>query len=171
MADRVGRGRSRVIVGRRQPTNWSRSVIDYVTVPFGNKVLVTSLVLSNTGINETIRRTRGVISVRSDTVGVQETQLGAFGAIVVTAVAAGLGVASLPSPVTQRDDDGWLLWVPIAQQTGRGVGEPGYVNYMFDSKAMRKVSEGFVVSFIVENSDDAHGLDIALGLSVLTSRS
>jgi len=65
-----------------------------------------------------------------------------------------------------------LLWVPFAQTTSRTTdsGESS-IQYQFDSKAMRKVEQGYELAFIVENSDGAHGLDIAVGISLLAGRS
>jgi len=170
MADRTRRGRSRALVGRRQPTNWSRVASGYFTVPAASKVLLATFGPSTAGIGETVRRTRGMISIRSDAIGVQETQRGAFGGIIVTEIAVVAGIVSLPSPLAEQDDDGWFLWVPFVQQTGRAVGEPGSNQYQFDSKGMRKVEEGYTGAFVVENGDPVFGLEIAIAISLLAGR-
>ena len=125
---------------QRQPTSWGRFVFDFTTVALSTKVLLGTFALNNPGIGETIRRTRGLISVASDQSGAVEGQLGAIGFVVVSDLAAAAGAASIPGPVTDAADDGWFVWEPIVQfssivgaAAGRGA------SYPFDSKAMRKV--------------------------------
>ena len=96
--------------------------------------------------------------------------MGAFGALVVTDAAVVAGVASMPDPVTDADDDGWFLWVPFAQKaSGSSSGTIGF-QYDFDSKAMRKLSEGFSVAFILANTGD-DPLEFSVAISLLAGRS
>jgi len=170
MARQQGRPR-RGQTFQRQPTNWARTVVDYQVIPAASKLFMLTIVNSNPGINETVRRTRGMISIASDQGLVPETQLGAFGAIVVTDAAAAIGVTAMPDPVSDASDDGWFLWVPFFQTSVTNVNSRQSVEYHFDSKAMRKVPEGFLVAFIATNADDTHGLQIGLGISLLSGRS
>ncbi len=177
MPRQVARRGPRFSRTERQPTNWSRVVeTAMVIVPPASKVLMHNLVLSNPGINETVRRTRGLLLVNSDQISVQEEQFGALGAMVVSDTAIAVGIASLPDPVTDKDDDGWMLWVPFLQVTGSGGGavqtaNPGLNRYDFDSKAMRKVQEGYGVVYVVANASASFSIEVGLTLSVLTSRS
>ncbi len=167
--------RSRV-TPRKLNTNWGRTVpTTHTTIAFGAKALIASVALSNVGINEVVRRTRGVLGVYSDQSAAMEEQIGALGFIVVTDLAAAAGAASIPGPVTDANDDGWFVWMPFTQQCAVTVGgsavnsnPPG--NWHFDSKAMRRVEEGFVVAIMVENGGGANGMDVTLLTSLLASR-
>jgi len=144
-------------------------------VPAGTKVLLASVVLSNPGIGETIRRVRGRLLVVSDQTANTELQFGALGAIVVTDVAATVGAGSIPGPVTEDNDDGWLLWEPVLQVSEASVGAADGAatiaqSIVFDSKGMRRVEEGFAMIFMFENAGTGDGLNVALSFSVLTSR-
>ena len=163
MANRVRRGRAPFPSGHRAPTNWARTVnTSFVELAAGTKVLLSLVVLSNPGINETIRRTRGVISVRDDA---QTSMIGAFGMVVVNDLAIAAGVASMPGPVTDASDDGWFVWQPFA--VGEGIANTSH-DFEFDSKAMRKIEEGFGVAIIAENAA-ATVSQIGFGFSMLTS--
>ncbi len=148
-----------------------------VTLPAASKVLLATVVLSNPGINETVRRTRGQVIVTSDQGSVIEEQLGALGAIVVSDTAVGVGVASLPDPVTDASDDGWFVWMPFMQATGFNPTSASIDSaaakqtYDFDSKAMRRVEEGFTIAFVAANSHATFGLKIGISISILTSLS
>jgi len=162
---------------QRAATDWTRFVPALsIVVPAASKVLSVSLVLSNPGIGETIRRTRGIMSVASDQEALYEEPYGAFGAIVVNDVAAGVGVASLPDPVTESSDDGWFLWQPFLSTTiglrGGSVAGSSQADrlFEFDSKAMRRVEEGFQIAFVVANGSATHGMRFGATISVLTSR-
>ena len=171
MADgRRHRGR---VIGRapRAVTNWSRLVdATYGTVAAGTKVLFSTVTLSNPGISETVRRTRGVVTVRSDQTGGDEPQLGAMGMIVVNDLAIAAGVASIPGPVTDASDDGWFVWVPFLQSRMTDAARNSE-QYQFDSKAMRRVEEGFTVAIVFENASATFGLQAAAGISILSSLS
>ena len=158
---------------QRQPTNWARFVAPtYTTVAAGTKVFLVAVVLSNPGINETIRRTRGIVSIASDQGAAQEYQGGAFGAIVVNDLAAAAGAASIPGPVTDANDDGWFVWRPFTQMVAENVTAGLQTwQYEFDSKAMRRVQEGFQIAFMIENASGTEGLQVAFALSLLTSLS
>ncbi len=167
---------SRFARSDRQPTNWSRVVENaQVTIAAVTKVLMHNLVLSNPGIAETVRRTRGVLTVTSDVAAIGEFVSGALGAMVVTDTAVAVGITALPDPVTDKDDDGWMLWVPF-QGIVQGVAGttwanlPPYLTVDFDSKAMRKVEEGFGVVYVVATAAGSNGVELGLTLSVLTSR-
>ena len=96
---------------RRQPTTWSRLVMtDFFTVPAASKVLLANFTLGNPGIGETVRRTRGQFAIISDQSAAPEFQLGAIGGVVISDVAAAVGVTATPGPFTERDDDGWFFW-------------------------------------------------------------
>ena len=155
----------------RAPTTWARSVaVGYTLLSPSSRLVTDFIVLSNPGIGETIRRTRGLLSIKTDDPSALEDQVGAFGAVIVSDSAATAGVGSIPTPVTEASDDGWFVWMPFLGST-KIVGEAGVINYEYDSKAMRRVEEGFVAAFVIENSSTTDGLLFANSLSVLTSLS
>jgi len=162
--------------GRRAPTDWSRAVIGETTVAANTKVLLGSFTLVNNGIGETIRRTIVVLQVVSDQAVSTEPQLGAFGMVVATDLAIAAGAASLPGPVTQGDDDSWFVWRPIVQRgfLSTGAAIQGQV-YAFESRAMRRVEDGYGMAIMVENNTTpavtTTGLIISAGISLLASRS
>ncbi len=134
-----------------------------------SKVVVATQVLNNPGIGETVRRTRGVAIISSDQAAGVEDQFGALGFIMVNDLALAAGAVSIPGPVTDGSDDGWFVWQPLL---GVGnIGANGRVGYVvpFDSKAMRRVEEGFGIAIMVENASAANVFDFALGFSVLSS--
>ncbi len=160
---------------RRAPSTWARDVSPVaIVVPAASKVLLLTVALNNPGIGETVRRTRGTFYITSDQSMVIEEQYGAFGMVVVSDLALAAGAASIPGPSTNASDDGWFLWEPFlvqqtlasAQAAANGVGRID-----FDSKAMRRVEEGFGIAIMVENAHATDGLEIACGFSLLTSLS
>ena len=156
-------------------TNWGRTVFAApVVVAAASKVLVLTFVLDNPGISEVIRRTRGDYFVGSDQTASTELQMGAWGAIVVTDTALAAGVASIPGPVTDANDDGWFVWESFVQSSSAGAGGNiaawQGVHRPYDSKAMRKLPDGFSVAIVVENAHATHGLEFYLGISLLASR-
>jgi len=134
------------------------------------KVLLTSVVLSNPGINETVRRTRGVISIRSDQSLADEEQTGAYGLVVVSDLAIAAGAASIPGPITDASDDGWFVWVPFCRSR-RSTDSLNADQFFYDSKAMRRIEEGFSVVVMVENASATDGLRILDAISLLSSLS
>ncbi len=167
----------RMTGGRRAPTNWARSDFPttgtFLSIAQGTKVLLGTVVLSNPGINETIRRTRGIISWASDQGAAIEDQIGAFGMIVVNDLALAAGAASIPGPITDGSDDGWFVWVPLSSRgSAAASGLIVSVEEQFDSKAMRKVEEGFGVAVMVENASGTAGENFLFNtvLSILTSQ-
>ncbi len=158
---------------QRAATDWGRTVANLTTIAAGSKALVTSLTLSNPGIGETVRRTRGRFFVVSDQSSVTEQLTGAFGMVVVSDLALAAGAASIPGPVTDANDDGWFVWEPFVtvSQFTVGVSNAGAGTspwFEFDSKAMRKVADGFGIAVMFEAL--AQGIEVNIGVSVLSSR-
>ncbi len=158
---------------QRGATDWARLVVAHTTVASG-KALLATFALSNPGIGETVRRTRGMFDVVSDQSSVTEQQNGALGFMIVSDLAAAAGAASIPGPITDASDDGWFVWEPFTQvsQFTLGVSNAaaaqGAAIYPFDSKAMRKVADGFTIVCMVEVL--SQGCEIGLAVSLLGSR-
>ena len=143
----------------------------YVAVAGGAKVLLGTFTLSSSGIDETILRTVGGFSIRTDTPGTTEDQFGAFGLTVVSSTAAAQGIASVPGPITDLSDDGWFVYAPFAfsHQVVTAVGVVKSGNWVsFDSKAKRKFEGGSVLAIVVENSKAGQAFEIAPMFRILS---
>jgi hypothetical protein len=89
---------------------------------------------------------------------------------VVNDIAAALGVTGLPGPVTDANDDSWFVWEPIVCSGGfNAVGRSGW-SFPFDSKAMRKVDQGYQVVMLAENASSSIAFELSFGFSILGSR-
>ena len=155
----------------RSNKTWTGLVSSAVIVPTATKVLLGTFVLSNPGIDETILRSIGQISVSTDNDGASEQQVGAFGLCMVTDVALAVGITALPSSVAEITDDFWFVHQTIVQRTefitAAGFHPNVSRNYSFDSKAKRKLEGGNVIVLVVENSGP-HGFQMAFGLRMLS---
>ncbi len=159
----------------RSPPNrsWTGSASTAGIAVAGNtKVLIATFVLSNPNIDETILRTVGLLAVKSDQTTADEEQIGALGFIIVNDLAVAAGVASIPGPITDRGDDGWFVYVPIAQafnfESGIGVNPNMSTQYPFDSKAKRKIQEGSQVAVVVENAHATSAFTMTIVFRQLT---
>jgi len=161
---------------RQRPlgTGWARLVeTTFTTVPVSSKVLMATLSLDNPGLTETVIRSRGIISVITDTplAAAPQVQLGAFGIVVINDLALAAGAASIPGPVTDQDDEGWFVWQPIGQAidaTGSTAVTAVSKEYHFDSKAARRIETGFGAALMVENASAADVMLVHLSISQLT---
>ena len=73
-------------------------------------MLFATLVPTNPGLDITVLRTVGILSISSDQSGAAEQQIGAFGMICVSDSAVAIGVTAMPDPVVDADDDGWFVY-------------------------------------------------------------
>ena len=166
----MARARARVMAPRARKVvnySWAGQAIIPTTVPALSKILMGTFVLS-TAFDETLVRTRGILSVTSDASVTVERQFGGWGIIRVSESAAAIGITAIPSPIFNSDDDGWVVWVPFAQQSSFSVGAGGQgFLYQVDSKAQRILREGQVFAVVVENADVLHGLSIIQNIRVL----
>ena len=160
MARRGGRTFARSS-GSRPNRGWSYTQeAAFTNVPANSKVLLASFALSNPGIDVIILRCIGGISVASDQAAAAEVQIGAFGMILVTDQALAAGIASIPGPFTNGDDDGWFCHQSFAQQ-GDLVSGQGIVSgwYPIDTKGKRIVhGEGVSIALVAENAHATYGL-------------
>jgi len=156
VADRIRRGTSFAVRGRgaRRQTLWLGGSLTTTTVATGTSVLVTVLNAAALLLRPfTVIRSRGLLMWESDQSAAGERPVGAVGEIVVTDVATGVGVAAVPTPVTDDESDWFwyqtLMMTLLVAPTGTG---PGQIQYAVDSKAMRKVDTGDDVAMVVQNS-------------------
>ena len=92
--------------------------------------------------------------------------------ILVTDLAVAAGIASIPDPITDGADDGWFVYVPIAQstafQSSVGVDYNFATQYHFDSRAKRKQQQGQKVAIVASNASASFGFQIAFEFRVLS---
>ncbi len=102
----------------------------------------------------TIVRTRLMHYVSSDQGAADENYLAAIGLCVVTEEALAVGITAVPSPMSASSSDAWLLWNAIGGRfefaSGVGFNQTGRQENV-DSKAMRKVEDGFDLALVIEN--------------------
>ena len=155
--------------GQRPNRGWAiTQTLVYTTVPAASKVLLASFTISNDGIDETILRSVGVLSVGSDQSGTQEDQIGAFGMIMVTDLAVAAGIASIPGPITDGSDDGWFVHQSFVQKTQLVATMSPTVQYVIDSKAKRILEgTGMAIALVGENFHATHGLLMGVQLRLL----
>ena len=158
--------------GRRASTTWSRTnSTGLLTVAAGTKALLTAFSLNNVGIGETVRRTHVQLYVQSDQAVSPEVHIGALGFVIATDAALAAGAASIPGPVTDASDDGWFVWMPFQDVGIIGGQQRGNINeWEVDSKAMRKIQEGYGIAVMIENASAVvGGIDVMIAISMLTS--
>ena len=137
------------------------------TVPAASKAFVAQFILSNPGITETVVRTVGRFFVQSDQAIAVEQQIGAWGMVRVTDAAALIGVTAVPGPITDKDDEGWMVWEPFVQNGQLTTGGPSGFAYTYESKAARKIEEGHAMAVMVENAHATHGLIFSILISLI----
>ena len=139
-----------------------------------SKILLASGVLSNAGIGETIRRTMCDLYIKSDQAATSENYQGAFGIVVVSDLALAAGASAIPGPVTDRNDDGWLLWKGFQNSfifsSAVGIQTIGGLHVNVESRGMRRIDEGFAVAFMVENTDATTAFQFSFSASQYATR-
>ena len=156
----------------RPNRNWAGTVpAAYAAVPANNKLLLATFVLSSEGIDETILRVVGTVSVISDQVAATEDQIGAIGMCLATDTAVAVGIGSLPDPVTDVGDDIWFMYQSFAQRfvvaDATGLNPNSAQNYLVNSRAKRIVSSGMTICIIAANATAAQGFNIAFPMRLL----
>ncbi len=171
---RASGGRRGFARARRPGGTWSRGVFEIVTVAASAKALIGIYTPTVAGIGETIRRNVGGINIGSDQLAASEDIIGAFGLTVANDIALAAGAASLPGPVSELDDDGWLVWQGFAQEvtfaTAVGFDSVGGRWYNFDSKAMRRVEEGYGLAMMIENKSASIAFQVSTLISTYATR-
>ncbi len=159
--------RYRQRTGSRPNRTWAATSVAATQVPPASKVLLGAFGPTTQGIDETILRSVGMLSVVSDQAGVHEEQRGALGICLATDTAITAGVASLPGPITEGSDDGWMLYVPIAQSGAIATDGMASYSYPFDSRAKRILQPGYSFAIVVENDHASHAFKVQLVIRIL----
>jgi len=148
----VGRGVSR---SQKRLTAWV-NIVDqgFLAVADAGATLMASISIESPG---TVVRARGIISVNISTDADLE-MVGAFGVGIVSTEAFGIGITAIPHPFRDADWGGWFVWQSFAQRmdavTQAGILQ-GALNFVIDSKAMRKVQPNETIVFVAESQSKA----------------
>ncbi len=135
---------------------WSGSVIAPFVVAAASKILVVSFAAPAQSFTLTIRRIRMQIAWGSDQSAAIEEPFGAIGAAVLSDNAIASGVANLPDPFTDVSDDIWMMHQPLVYFGSQGQRDTSN-EWDVDSKAMRKVADGYALAFIIANGSATDG--------------
>jgi len=122
--------------------------------------LVSSL---SAGEATTIVRTRGMITIKPGSFAADLDIIGAVGIGVISDEAFGIGITAIPTPYSDADWPGWLMWESFAIHlevlSAVGFNVPAAVAIAVDSKGMRKVGSNESLVLIAESQVGA--FDIA----------
>jgi len=99
-----------------------------------------------------------------------EQQIGAFGAIVVSDPAVAIGITAIPGPGvgSEGGDDGWFIHQTFASRTIVANTDMESRMIEIDSKAKRKLDDGFTIAFVVENVHASHAFRFIFSMRVLS---
>ena len=163
------RGARGIPAPKRQIANFGLTAeIDGLTTVVGiaKAVYTFGTQLANTDA-ATLVRTRGMLGVRAAAVaGAANIVRGVFGIIVVSDDAAGIGVTAVPGPLTDSEND-WVVWQPFTLLFDATIpsDSPKAVNVAFDSRGMRKMKSGDVLTTVLEVESDIAGSAIDSAIS------
>ncbi len=141
------RGRGRLGAQRRE-TLWAPIAPLNTTITGGGSSLIYTAGATEDALRPyTVVRTHLYLSIHSDQQVASENQIIAIGFAVVSDQASAIGVTAVPTPVTDLDSDAWYLHQFISGvftlATAVGINGPGNSSTNVDSKAMRRVEDGF----------------------------
>ena len=122
----------------------------------------------NTLESSTVVRTRGEFTVRvAAAVAGDNIIRGAFGIIIVSTDAFGVGITALPGPLSDSEND-WYVWAPFSMAFDNVLTEfdsKWISTVVFDSRGMRKLKVGDVSAVMFEVESDVAGNSIDMGYS------
>ena len=159
--------------GPRRSSDWAASAdITGITALAASGVvldqtLASTLLLGGAG---TIVRTRGSVWVSTDQTANTEAPFGAIGFAVVTTQAAAIGVTAIPTPITDETSDQFFVYESflsgIIVSSAVSIMNP-WMEYKFDSKAMRKVEADQTIVVALENASSSAGLQYVVKFRML----
>ena len=89
--------------------------------------------------------------------------------VVVNDLALAAGAASIPGPFTDASDDGWFVHQFTGGNRPAATAAESTI-WEFDSRAMRRVEEGFGIAVMYENaSAGAVAIQVTTGFALLSS--
>ncbi len=155
----------------KRGTFWARSPADGVVTALANATAVLDSSAVPVVEGETIIRTRGMISVKSDQASASEQIVGAVGMCIVSDQAFAVGVGSVPTPFTDQDSDLWFMHQyfthAIDFSDATGTQTQAFSTFHFDSKGMRKFVTGTTLAVVVENGSTVFAMNYFLNYAIL----
>ena len=132
----------------RRETLWAPIDPAFVTLTGGGTVLQYTASAAEDALRPyTIIRTHMMVTIISDQLIASELQWIGIGGAVVSDQASAIGVTACPTPVTDLGSDAWYFHTFLANEftfiTAAGFQDGGLSQTIIDSKAMRKVEDGF----------------------------
>ena len=110
----------------------------------------------------TVVRTHLFLAITTDQLSVGEMQQMAIGFAVVSDQASAIGITAVPTPITDLASDAWYLHQFLVSEfllaTAVGFQQVDTQQINVDSKAMRKVEDGFDNIVTVETTSSSDGL-------------
>ena len=141
-----------------------------IIVPANSGVLLSNFtaaqLFSAEAVDSTIVRTRGEVLFAGDQLTVNEFPVGALGIKLQNERARVAGVASVPLPLSDPDQD-WFVWQGLVAQVTGSSGAQTAVVYKIDSKAMRKIKGQDSLITVIENASALHGAAVTFALHFL----
>ncbi len=137
----------------RRETVWFGSPSPPIFTSLGGatSTLITSLNAAALALRPfTVVRSVGFVHFRSDQQAAVESFAGAYGRCVVTDQAVAVGVTAVPTPFTDNDSDAWYLHQAVVSTNVVDAGG-SLLAFPVESRAMRKVEDGFDLIGVVEN--------------------
>jgi len=165
-ARRFARGRGRLGAQRRE-TLWAPIPFTQTTITGSGVALVATASAAEDALRPyTIVRTHLHMSILSDQVVAAEEQIVAVGMGVVSDQASAIGATAIPTPVTDLGSDVWYLhhWLMNSFTLLSAVGfqDAGNQQETYDSKAMRRVEDGFDNFLAIEAPASSDGVVVSL---------
>ncbi len=145
----------------RSPTGWTGGHFTVAALLVNTKAIAGSFA-PLAGIGSHVTAIRIVGNLTTDHTASAAGGAAVIGAAVFADAAVAAGVASLPDPLTDIEDDIWtfIRGVPYPAAATRRVAE-------FDSRAARKIEEGQQLVFILANSAAGASSTLQLYVRVL----
>ena len=142
----MARRRSRFVRSAKSTKIWIGAGVGFSAPVASATLLVASLSAAALLLRPfTILRTRMFLHYSSDQQAVGEEPFGSYGQIVVSEQAVAIGVTAIPNPsgVSGDPEADWFVWQAVSSRikfaSAVGFEESVGVQYVIDSKAMRKV--------------------------------
>ena len=158
----------RGVRGPTRKTQWGGLADQaYLTVASGGSTLISS---TSFAAPATVVRNRGMVAIKPSSYTADVSPVGAVGMGIVSQEALAVGVSAIPTPFSDADWGGWLMWRSFAYHfesiTQAGV-LLGTWNMEIDSKAMRKVEPNEALVFIAESQSGAFSIAETVRLLLL----
>ncbi len=113
----------------------------------------------------TIVRTRGWLFIGSDQIANIEPYGMSLGFSVVSDQALAIGITAVPTPETDADSDAFWVYESMTGEmkliSAAGFADPAGQGKDYDSRAMRKVEDGFDMAFVIETNSFSNGLFVS----------